>query len=146
MKIHAVITSIVLGFALMACSSESVSHDASELPSKARDIISQNFNAAVSMIETEKSMGSVKEYEVILTDGAQVTFNGDGEWKSVDTPNNIPVPHGLVPTSISEFVAQKHAGAFIVGIEKNKKGFEVELSNGMEMEFDTAGVFMKYDN
>ena len=146
MKIHVIISSMVLGVALMACSSESISHDASKLPAKARDLISQNFNSAVSMVETEKSVGKVKEYEVILTDGVQVTFSGDGEWKSVDTPNNIPVPHGLVPTSIAEFVAQKHAGAYIVGIEKNKKGFEVELSNGVDMQFDTAGVFMKYDN
>lgn len=146
MKIHVIISSMILGVALMSCSSESISHDASKLPAKARDLISQNFNSAVSMVETEKSVGKVKEYEVILTDGVQVTFSGDGEWKSVDTPNNIPVPHGLVPTSISEFVAQKHAGAYIVGIEKNKKGFEVELSNGVDMQFDTAGVFMKYDN
>lgn len=90
-------------------------------------------------------MGKVTEYEVTLTNGSQIEFDHSGEWKSVDTPNNIPVPAGLLPTAISKFVASKHAGAFIVGIEKEKKGYEVELSNGVEIQFDGLGNFVKYD-
>lgn len=134
-----------LATSLCACSSETVSHDATQLPEKARDLISQNFNSAISVVEVEKKFGKVDEYEVVLTDGAEISFTSGGEWKSVDTPNNRPIPSGLIPTSIVGFVTEKHNGAYIVGIEKNKKGYEVELSNGVEIQFDNAGNFMSYD-
>lgn len=145
MKLHAIIAAAMLSIGMCACSTETVTHDATELPAKARDLISQNFNSSISLIEVEKHVGSVSEYEVTLTNGCQITFNGSGEWKSVDTPNNMPIPEGLVPTAIAGYVAEKHQGAYIVGLEKEKNGFEVELSNNVEMKFDSAGNFIKYD-
>lgn len=145
MKLHTLIAACALVIGLGACSSETVSHDATKIPAKARDLISRNFTSAISVVETEKSLGSVHEYEIVLTDGTQIEVNGDGEWKSIDTPNNIPVPEGLVPTAISKYVAEKHQGAYIVGIEKEKKGYSVELSNNVELKFDNAGNFVKFD-
>lgn len=148
MKLHAIVlaaAAVLMSTGMSACASESVSHDANELPAKARNLISQNFTSAVSVIDIEKSMGSVKEYEVVLSDGIEISFTGSGEWKSIDTPNNVPVPEGLVPTSIARFVAEKHAGAFVVGLEKEKNGFDVTLSNGLKIEFDQGGNFIKYD-
>ena len=145
MKLHSLIAAMALAVGLGACASESTTHDASVLPANARDLISSNFTSAISLVEIEKGMGSIKEYEVTLTDGSEITFTGSGEWKSVDTPSNRPVPSGLVPTAIGQYVAEKHAGAYIVGLEKNKKGYEIELSNDIEMQFDPAGNFMSYD-
>lgn len=145
MKTHAFLAACLLTLGMASCSSETTTHDASILPAKARDLISQNFTSAISVIETEKSLGKTHEYEVVLTDGTQIEFNGDGEWKSVDTPNNLPIPQGMVPTAIARFVAEKHAGAYIVGIDKNKKGYEVELSNEVEIQFDAGGNFLSYD-
>lgn len=145
MKLHVILAACALAIGCGACSSETVSHDASQLPLKAREIISQNFTSAVSVVETEKRMGSIKEYEVVLTDGTEIQFNSGGEWESIDTPNNRPIPTGLIPTSIARFVAEKHNGAYIVGLEKNKKGYEVELSNEVDIQFDAGGNFLKYD-
>ena len=146
MKLHGfIVAAAALMLGLTACSAKNVSHDASILPTKARELISQNFTSAISLVEEEKNFGKVTEYEVNLTDGSEITFNHSGEWTSVDTPNNIPVPAGLVPTAIAKYVAQKHQGALIVGIEKEKKGFEVELSNGVDISFDKAGNFLSYD-
>lgn len=145
MKTRPFITAAFMAIALCACSSEKVSHDASHLPAEARDMIARNFNSAISIVETEEGFGKTLEYEVILTDGAEITFTKNGEWKSIETPNNRAIPEGLVPTAIAGFIAEKHAGAYIVGIEKNKKGYEIELSNGVDMQFDKAGNFLNYD-
>lgn len=145
MKLIALFAACALALGATACSSESISHDATQIPAKARNLISSNFTSAISLVETEKNLGSVHEYEVTLTDGTEITFNGGGEWESIDTPAGTPVPAGLVPTAIAEYVEQKHAGAFIIGIEKNKKGYEIELSNRVEIQFDAAGNFMNYD-
>ena len=146
MKTRVLFAALALAAAsLTACSSETVSHDATTLPENARNLISKNFSAAISLVETEKSMGTTHEYEVTLADGSEITFGGNGEWKSVETPSNRAVPSGLVPTAIAKYVAERHAGASVIGIEKNKKGYEVELSNGLEMQFDAAGNFLQYD-
>ena len=145
MKLKAIIGALALTLGMTACSQENVSHDATNLPAKAQDLISRNFTSAISLVKEEKNFGKVDEYEVTLTDGSEISFNGSGELKSVDTPNNRPVPTGLVPTAIAKYVAEKHAGAFIVGLETEKKGYEIQLSNGVEMKFDKAGNFMKYD-
>lgn len=146
MKLHALLAALILATALGSCSTENVSHDATQLPVKARDLIAANFTSAISVVETEKSLGSISEYEVVLTDGSEITFNGNGEWKSIETPNNRQIPSGLIPTSIAGYVAEKHKGAYIVGIEKEKKGYEVELSNEVKMLFDKAGNFLKYED
>lgn len=147
MKLHS-LAAIAIAFctAFAACSKESYSHDATNLPQKAKTTLSQNFTAAVSLVKVEKSgLGGTEEYEVVLTNGTEITFKANGDWESVETPNNIAVPSGLVPTAITNFVREKHAGALIVGIDKEKNGFDVELSNGLEIKFDKGGNFVAYD-
>lgn len=145
MKLHRIIAVCLLAVGLGACSSEAVSHDASQIPEKARQTISQNFTSAISVVKTEKDMGRIDEYEVVLTDGTEIEFEANGDWKNINTPNNIAIPSGLIPTAIAGYVAEKHAGALIVGIEKEKKGYDVELSNGVDIQFDLQGNFVKYD-
>lgn len=145
MKLHSLLLACVFGMGLIACSSEHYTHDASQLPKKATEFISKNFTSSVSVVEIEKNLGTTKEYEVTLTDGTEISFNKSGEWESVESAPNKSVPSGVIPTSIAGFVAQKQQGASIVGIERDNKGYEVELSNGVEIKFDNSGNFIKYD-
>lgn len=130
---------------LISCSGESYSHDANVLPDNAKKILSQNFEAAISIVKEENDFMSDKEYEVVLADGSEITFNHKGEWTNIETPNNERVPSSLVPKPILDYITQNHAGASIVGIEKEKKGYEVELSNGLELMFNQQGIFTKYE-
>lgn len=139
------IMALLLAGSLTACSSEEVSHDATSLPTQAAELIQRNFTAGVSLVKTEKNFGKTSEYEVTLTDGSEISFNGSGDWESIETPNNIPVPSGVVPTNIATFIREKQAGTYIVGIEKEKHGYDVNLSNGLELKFDLSGNFLSYD-
>lgn len=138
-------THFLLGaFALVAvgitgCSKTSVSHDADSLPEKARTTLAQNFTAAVTLVKSETNVGSTTEYDVTLSNGTEIVFRGNGEWDSVETPNDIPVPSGMIPTAIADYVKEKHTGALIVGIDKERTGYEVDLSNGVELSFDKDG-------
>lgn len=135
----------VLLLTFTACSSENYSHDAQTLPEKAQSMISQYFKSAISVVKEEKEAFSGKEYEVVLSNGCEITFDGNGEWKNIETPVNLSVPEALILPSISNYVVNHHKGATIVGIEKNKKGYEVELSNGVEIQFNQEGGFLQYD-
>lgn len=135
----------VITLGLAGCSSEQYSHDAEGLPEKAQNTISQYFDSAISLVKKDKETFSGTEYNVVLTNGCEITFEGNGDWKNIETPNNLAVPSALIPPTIAEFVKSHHAGAAIVGIEIIKKGYEVELSNGVEIQFNKDGGFIQYD-
>lgn len=124
---------------------DTYSRDAKSLPAPALNTLGNNFKAKVSLIKIDKSLGHVDSYEVILTDGTEVEFDAKGNLKSVDTANNKSVPDALVPKAITAFVQKAHKGQKIVGIDIDSKGYDVELSSGIEIEFDRSGVFKKYD-
>ena len=146
MKKILTLTAIVIVLGLARCgNNETYTRDLRQLPKNAQEMIHQNFRSAVTLVETEKEGLEGKEFEVTLANGSEITFNGKGEWKNIETPNNLAVPSALIPPTIAEFVKSHHAGASIVGIEIIKKGYEVELSNGVEIQFNKDGGFIQYD-
>lgn len=124
---------------------DTYSRDASSLPSAAQAILTQNFKSPVSLIKIDRTLGSPTEYDVILTDGTEVQFDRNGDWENVETNPNIAVPQIFVLAPISNYVNTSFANAYITGIEKSRKGFEVELSNGTDLRFDRQGTFIGYE-
>lgn len=120
-------------------------HDASVLPKAARSVIAGNFKGAVSVVKIEKDFGRVSEYEVVLTDGTEVSFDAAGNWENVEVGNSSEVPSSMVPKGVRDYVAANHGGERVVGIEKGRRGYDVELSNGVDMEFTRDGAFVRYD-
>lgn len=145
MKKLLLIIAIVVGMVGYAAARDNYSHDASVLPQAAKTTIANNFKGKVSLVKTEKEFGSVKEYEVILTDGTEITFDKNGNWKDVEVNISKSVPSSIVPKAITDYVKKNQKNQRIVGLEKDRGGYEVELSNGVEMKFDTAGNFLKFD-
>lgn len=125
---------------------DTYSHDISTLPVAAQTIVKNNFKAGISHIKIEKDFGRVSEYDVVLTDGSEITFDSKGNWKDIEMRANTSVPTALVPASITAYVKQNQKKTKITGIEKNRSGYEVELSNGVEMKFNSEGKFLRYDN
>lgn len=129
-----------------ASARDNYSHDASILPTAAQTEIKNNFKAAISHIKVEKDWGRVSEYDVVLTDGTEITYDKDGNWKDVEVRIGKSVPTAYVPDAIRAYVSQNQKKATIVGIERNRSGYEVELSNGVEMKFSAEGKFIKYSD
>ncbi|MDE7347426.1 MAG: PepSY-like domain-containing protein [Muribaculaceae bacterium] len=144
MKNLLVILTVIIG-AFSASARNNYSHNQEDLPIAAQTILKNNFKAGVSHIKIEKDFGKIKEYDVILTDGTEVTFDSHGNWKDIEVRQNASVPATLVPKAIADYVNQNQKNAKITGIEKNRSGYEVELSNGVEMKFNSESRFIKYD-
>ncbi len=125
---------------------DTYSHDINTLPAAAQTIVKNNFKAGVSHIKIDKDFGRVSEYDVVLTDGSEITFDSKGNWKDIEMRANASVPAALVPEAIKAYVKQNQKKVKITGIEKNRSGYEVELSNGVEMKFNSEGKFIRYDN
>ncbi|MDE6562544.1 MAG: PepSY-like domain-containing protein [Muribaculaceae bacterium] len=142
-KLLSILTVIMCVFT--ASARGNYSHDPAGLPNAARTILKNNFKANVSHFKIEKDFGMVKEYDVVLTDGTEITFDSHGNWKDIEVRQNASVPASLIPAAIKEYVKQNQKKAKITGIEKNRSGYEVELSNGVEMKFNNEGKFLRYD-
>lgn len=136
----------ILGVALFAQAKDTYSHDASVLPKAAQATIANNFKAGVSVVKIDKDFGRVSDYEVVLTNGTEITFDRGGNWDNVEVNNSQSVPAAFVPKAIRDYVNANQKGARIVGIDKERHGYDVELSNGLELKFDKAGNFQRYDD
>lgn len=129
-----------------ASARDTYSHDINVLPVAAKTVVKNNFKADVSHIKIEKDLGRISEYDVILTDGTEISFDRSGNWKDIEVRRNSSVPADLVPAPITSYVKKNQKNASVVGIEKKRSGYEVELSNGVEIKFNSEGKFIKYDN
>ncbi len=146
MKRLLAILALAATVALGASAKDTYAHDASVLPEAARNTISNNCKATVSVVKIDKDFGRVSEYEVILNDGTEISFDAKGNWKNVETNKSKSVPSGFIPEGVRKYVAANHKGLHVVGIEKERKGYDVELSNGVDMKFTQDGKFIRYDD
>lgn len=137
---------VLLASAVVANARDTYAHDASVLPQAAKAILDKNFKSKVSIVKIDKDLGRVSEYEVIMTDGSEISFDSKGNWKEVEVGVASTVPAGFVPKSIQTYINANHKGQHIVGIKKERKKYEVDLSNGIEMHFDLNGKFLRYDD
>lgn len=130
-------SAMVLSAVLMVALAGEKVIDVARLPQKAQTFIKSNYSKGkVALVKMEKDVLST-EYEVAFSDGSIVEFDGNGEWTDIKSP--VAVPSKLVPARISFYLKSNGYGngAKVVKIGKDRRGgYEVELSNGQELEFD----------
>jgi len=147
MKKLLMIMTLVLGISSAAQARDSYSRDINDLPQAARAILSKNFKSKLDLyIKIESTLGMIEEYEVVLADGTEVEFDRKGNWTKVETPINKSVPSSMLPKALSGYVSKNHKGAKIVGAEKERNKYKIELDNGLDLIFDLNGNFVKFDD
>ena len=81
------------------------------------------------------------EIEVKLVDKTKIEFYLNFDWKQIDCEKGlvyVSVPTELVPAQITAYVNANFPGKAIETIEKKgNRGWEIELSNGLEIRFDS---------
>lgn len=126
-----------------AMAGDVVTRDVNKLPVAAREMISKHFpQTKVSYIKIEKDLFQSTSYDVKLADGIELEFNSKGEWLEIDCKNKA-VPSTFIPQAISKYMKANYSGHKTVKIERNRKGYELTLENGLEVDFDQFGGFLK---
>ena len=116
-----------------------------ELPEKAQMFIDEHFaNVDVLYAKAERDMGVITSYDVVMEGDVKIEFNRSGEWESVDC-NRGRVPDSVLPKAVLDYVAKKFPKAYVVEIERNMMGYDVKLSNDLDLEFDKSGKFLRVD-
>lgn len=107
-----------------------------DIPAAGQQLINSNFaDHVVSYVIREKELMGT-EYEVKFQNGVEIDFDGDGAWKKIDCGRG-PVPEAVIPAEILSKINQTFPGNFVVEIKKEWRGYEVEMSNGMDLKFDS---------
>ena len=118
--------------------------DASRLPAPALETIKKAYpDAKVVGIEIDKGFST--EYEVRLSDGTKLDFNSGGDWESVEN-KAAGAADMFVPDFAKKYVAEKFSAQKITKVSKKAYGFEVDISNGLEIKFDKEGKVIGIDD
>ena len=108
----------------------------SDMPKAAQEFILRHFanqSVALAKIDTEFLN---KTYDVVFTNGDEVEFDKKGKWIKVDC-KHTQVPSEIVPVAIQQYVAKNYPDAKVLKIElTDRKGYDVDLNNGFDLEFD----------
>ena len=105
-----------------------------------------NYPEINAFVETHFPQTSIQqtkvendEIEVKLDDRTEIDFYLNFDWKNIDCEDSQIygiVPAELVPTQITDYVTANYPNNHIDKIEKHNYGWEIELNNDVEIEFD----------
>lgn len=112
--------------------------DFGQLPAKAQTFVKTHFaDRTVALTKMESGL-FYKSYDVVFSTGEKVEFDKDGAWKEVQCRQS-QVPAEIVPEAIRSYVGTTYPDCRILKIEIDDRGkqYEVELSNRLEICFDS---------
>ena len=131
-----ILLSVILAlFAVGAAVAEDRPITVTQLPMKAQIFLKDYFSEVEVVLVSQDDDLLHKDYEVALKNGARIEFNADGEWQEGAVKCGM-VPSAIVPMEIMKYVGEHYSGEHIMRIERDRRGFEVYLSNGLELQFD----------
>lgn len=112
-----------------------------QLPGPARDFITTHFSdTKISHVKMDTELFD-KNYDVFFANGNKIEFDRKGNWKDVDC-KFTEVPANIVPEKIRTYVASKYPDTKIVGIDRDRRDYEVKLNNRLELKFSLKFNFI----
>lgn len=112
-----------------------------QLPEEAQQMLKKYFpKAKIGMIKIDRHLLKKTDYDVRLVNGTTIEFNNSGKWTSVDCKSR-EVPEGLVTKTIRNYIQKNYADVKIVKVKKKSSGYEIGLSDGVDLKFNLLGQF-----
>ena len=115
------------------------------LPSAATQFIKKHFQSS-TINRADKIRISLDSIGIILKDapdGTKIEFDSNGKWKEVERRSSVP--SAIVPAPISQYVKKNYPSCVIEKISQDRRGIEIELSNGLDIEFDKSYRVVEID-
>lgn len=102
-----------------------------QLPAEAQTMLKKYFADKVPLVVTV----DWDDYTVIYQSGEKVEFDKKGSWKDLNCKTSA-VPAALIPEQIKASVKKTFPGATVIKLGRDRRGYDVKLNNGMELEFN----------
>ena len=111
------------------------------LPATAQAMLNQNFADKVPLVIT----ADWDDYKVMYANGEKVEFDKKGNWRDIECKTS-QVPAELIPAQIAANVNATFPGAKIIKIERDRRGYSIKLSNGLELEYNQNFQVIEVDD
>ena len=127
-----------------SCSAEDLLVNVQDLPQTVQSFLASHFpNTSVAV-----AIKDGNDYEIRMGNGWEMEFDHDGQWENIDCKRD-EVPASvitLIPEKIVSYLNSNFENVFITEISKDRSGYEVELSNGLDMRFSSKGSLKTIDD
>ncbi|WP_165043436.1 PepSY-like domain-containing protein [Dysgonomonas sp. ZJ709] len=137
---------LITSFSVIACSNDDDDRIISlkELPAISQAFLEKHFPEQTVTLAEKDDDG----YEVVLNNKFKIDFSLSGDWDDINGYGQA-IPKSileLLPTGIVSHVETNYpAETFITEINKETYGFEIELSNKLELKFKSDGTYIGID-
>lgn len=135
MRIVMIAIFCMMSFNIVANAGNDKPINVNELPAKAQTLLSKHFKGQKMMLATIESGVVSRSYDVVLRNGTKLEFDKKGNLTEIDCKQGI-VPNQLIPQPIKNYLKKNYRGEAVRKIELNKKEYEVELTNGIDLTFN----------
>ena len=135
MRIVMIAIFCMMSFNIVANAGNDKPINVNELPAKAQTLLSKHFKGQKVMLATIESGVVSRSYDVVLQNGTKLEFDKKGNLTEIDCKQGI-VPSQLIPQPIKNYLKENYRGEAVRKIELNKKEYEVELTNGIDLTFN----------
>lgn len=118
--------------------------EAAQLPANVQEFVKKHFSGVEVSYAKQDNDWFERDYTVVLTNGTKLQFTSKGEWKEVDCEHGR-VPESVLPAGIKKYVNDHQKNHHVVEIKKERRHYDVKLSNDLDMEFSLDGKLLRYD-
>lgn len=133
-----------------ACSSDDDNNDndtllsENDIPTQIMSYITEHFpdNNIVQAVQEEEN--NTITYDVLLDGNVELEFNSDFEIIDIDSTSELP--DSVIPQALLDYVAENYPDNYITDWELELSHQQIELNNGLELEFEMDGTFIRIDN
>lgn len=130
---------MTLSFNVKADNDQVITFD--QLPATAQEFHKQYFADKVPLVVTM----DWDDYTILYQSGEKVEFNKQGEWKEVNCRVSA-VPAAIIPDQIKSHIKTTFPGTSIIDIDRGRRGYEVKLNNGLEIEYNSSFQVIDIDD
>lgn len=135
MRIVMIAICCMMSFNIVANAGNDKPINVNELPAKAQTLLSKHFKGPKVMLATIESGVVSRSYDVVLRNGTKLEFDKKGNLTEIDCKQGI-VPSQLIPQPIKNYLKENYPAQAVKKIEMNKKEYEVELTNRIDLTFN----------
>lgn len=119
----------------------------SNVPKPMQEFVANTFGSSVKIVsaERENEYGTY-HYDLDLSNGVKIDFDANQQWTEIDCEKSKdPVPLTVISKSIEQHVKSTYPCRSICKIERKYKGYEITLSDGLELYYNRNGEFVRED-
>ena len=136
--------SIITAFVAILCFGISTAMAQNTNPAITKFVEQYFPKATIQMVMPDED-----DIDVVLNDYTKIEFRLNNEWKKVDCEHSTTytsVPAELVPEQIKTHVTANFPNIIIKKLEKKFAGWEIELSNGLEVKYNNSFKVTEIDD